>query len=68
MNEFEKSLIRSRKSISQIADEFGVDIEEVEIYDIDQCCSCSIWLKYSQLKEDLDGNLICRECYTTYGP
>lgn len=67
MNKVEKNLVRTRKTVKQAADECGVDIDDVELENIDQCSSCSIWLKFTQLKEDLDGNPICKECWSTYG-
>lgn len=67
MNEIENYLVRTRKTIQQAADECGIDIDDVEIDNINQCSSCSIWLKFSQLKDDLDGNPICRNCWEAYG-
>lgn len=68
MNKIEKSLYRTRKTLGQVCKELGIDIEDVTICDIDTCSSCSIWEKMFSLKEDLDGNLICKYCYDTYGP
>lgn len=67
MNQIEEILLRTRKTALQAADECGIDIDNVEIYNIEQCSSCSIWLKFSQLKDDLDGNPICRDCWQAYG-
>lgn len=67
MNEVEKALVRTRKTIRQAATECGVDAEDVDIYEIDQCSSCSIWLKIPQLKMDADDNPICKTCWDAYG-
>lgn len=67
MNEIEETLYRTRKTVIDVANEYGIDIEDVEILSLEQCSSCSIWLKFSQLKDDLDGNPICRDCWTAYG-
>ena len=67
MNEIEEYLYRTRKTVNQAADEYDIDIDDIEIYELEQCSSCSIWLKFSQLKDDLDGNPICKECWTVYG-
>lgn len=67
MNEIEEYLYRTRKTVNQAAHEHDIDVDDIEIYEIEQCSSCSIWLKFSQLKDDLDGNPICKECWTVYG-
>lgn len=67
MNEIEEYLVRSRKTVVQACEELDIDIENVKIDNIDQCSSCSIWLKLNQLKEDLDGNPICIHCWIAYG-
>ena len=67
MNEVEKQLLRTRRALSDVCDDLGIDIEEAEIDDIDQCSSCSIWQKHSQLRIDLDGNPICNQCWQAYG-
>lgn len=67
MNEIEKYLLRSRKTLVQACTDLDVDIESVNINHIEQCSSCSIWLKIEQLKEDLDKNPICKECWFVYG-
>ena len=68
MNKIERALIRTRKTVRQACQETGTDPEEVDILDIDQCSSCSVWAKHSELREDLDGNYICRVCWDEYGP
>ena len=65
MNDLEKVLYRTRKTILQALDEFGET--ELEIENIEQCSSCSIWLKIPQLRNDLDGMPICNECWLVYG-
>jgi hypothetical protein len=67
MNKVEELLFRTRKTVRQAAEESDLDIDEVEIYEIEQCSSCSIWLKFTQLKDDIDGNPICRNCWEAYG-
>ena len=67
MNEVEEVLFRTRKTVRQAAEECDISIDEAEIYEIEQCSSCSIWLKFSQLKDDRDGNPICRNCWDAYG-
>ena len=67
MNEVEKYLVRSRKTIVQICEELGIEIEDVKIENIDQCSSCSIWLKFNELKKDLDDNPIYKHCWMAYG-
>lgn len=68
MNKLERALIRTRKTIQQACKEVDVDIDDAEIFEIEQCSSCSIWVKFEHLKEDLDMNPICQNCYDTYGP
>jgi len=65
MNDLEKVLYRSRKTILQALEE--VEDENLEVENLDQCSSCSIWLKITQLKSDLDGLPICNECWLVYG-
>lgn len=67
MNEVEKSLFRTRKTLRQVCSELNIDIDEADVYELDQCSSCSIWLKYIQLKTDADDNLICKQCWDAYG-
>ena len=67
MNEVEKTLFRTRKTIRQACSEAGYEYDENYIQHIEQCSSCSIWLKPSQLKLDLDDNFICTPCWVAYG-
>jgi hypothetical protein len=67
MNKIEELLFRTRKTVRQAAEECDLDIEDVELYELEQCSSCSIWLKFPQLKDDMDGNPICRNCWEAYG-
>jgi len=68
MNKLERALHRTRKTVNQVCRELDIDSEDAEVFEIDQCSSCSIWVKFETLREDLDGNPICRNCWDTYGP
>lgn len=66
MNEVEKALYNTRKTVLEVCAELGYNnISEVEI-GLKCCNDCGIWLR--QMITDLDGNHICNYCYETYGP
>jgi hypothetical protein len=68
MNELEKTLHRTRKTLWQVCDDLGLrDEADCVVTNLDNCSSCGIWLKHSSLTPDLDGNPICKECLTFYG-
>lgn len=68
MNKIERALLRTRKTVQQVCKEHDIDVEDADVFEIEQCSSCSIWVKIENLKEDLDSNPICQNCWDTYGP
>lgn len=67
MNKVEKTLYKTRKTVQEACDECGVDFEDAVVSELEECSSCSIWLKHYQLKPDLDNNPVCKECLDYYG-
>lgn len=67
MNELELMLHRTRKTVWQACEDLGIPVDQYSIASIDSCASCGIWEKHSKLRPDLDGNPICKECFTFYG-
>lgn len=63
MNELEKELYRTHKRIDEAVADQTLPVSKVQ-----ECASCGIWDTVSLMKKDLDGHLICRECYSWYGP
>jgi hypothetical protein len=68
LNEVERALYKSRKSLLEVCREFDVEYTLDSEISLGQCASCGIWLRFSQFRKDLDGLDICNECYTFYGP
>lgn len=65
MNELEKTLYNTRKSLLEACTELGYNnVSEVE-NGLKCCTSCGIWLK--RMMPDLDKNEICVYCYESYG-
>ena len=67
MNELEKSLHRTRKSLIQVCKELGILELDCEVPTMDNCSSCGIWRMVTELRPDLDKNPICKECFVFYG-
>ena len=67
MNEVERVLYRTNKSIREACAEIGVDFDEFPVDKIETCSHCSIWYKHHELKPDLDENPICKICWRFYG-
>lgn len=73
MTPLESALYKTRKTLLEVCREFDIEytLESVGFQkdlELDQCASCSIWLKQEELIPDLDGNEICKDCYKFYGP
>lgn len=68
MNALELALYKTRKTALEASIEIGHNDISLGDITLEQCASCNIWLKPTQLQKDLDGLPICRECYTFYGP
>lgn len=65
MTPLDKILYHTRKTVLEASAEM---IENnVSLVTLEQCNSCSVWLKPEQLKPDLDGFPICKPCETHYG-
>ena len=62
-----KRLYKTRKTLLEVCQELGLDIDSAEYYPLDQCSNCSIWFKFTELEPDLDGNPICKVCDKLYG-
>ena len=67
MNELEKVLYRTRKTLQEGCDEIDLQFENAVIAAIQECSSCSIWRKPEHLVPDLDGYPICKTCQGWYG-
>lgn len=67
MNELEKTLYRKKRSLRDVCLEFGIDVEDADISNLESCSNCSIWHKPNELVLDLDGNPICKICSRFYG-
>lgn len=67
MNEVEKVLYRTRKTLTQACKEAGVEFDSDIIKEIQECSHCGIWYKLNQLIPDLDKNPICNNCNHFYG-
>ncbi len=65
MTPLDKILYKTRKSVLEAEAEM-IDNNVCSIT-LDQCNSCGIWLRPDQLKPDLDGLPICKDCETHYG-
>ncbi len=62
-----KELNGTRRSLTEVCDEMGIDYDEIEFekLSVGQCSHCSTWS--SRLIPDLDGNPICRFCVDLIG-
>jgi hypothetical protein len=67
MNTVELVLNKTRKTIREACIEAGIEFEEDLVPNLETCTSCMTWYKHSIFKKDLDGNLICTQCYNWYG-
>lgn len=67
MNKLEESLYRKKRTLLEVCEEFGIDVEDAEVLELETCSNCSIWYKMSELIPDLDGNPICKVCNRFYG-
>lgn len=67
MNDLEKVLLRTRKTIREGCSEIDMKFEDAVIEHIQECSSCNIWFKKISLIPDLDGNPICKNCAAWYG-
>lgn len=67
INKIEKSLLKTRKSLRDICLELGLDMPDIEDLCIEQCAHCSVWHYQFKLREDLDGNTICKYCEDLVG-
>ena len=67
MNSLEKELYRTRKTLFQVCQELGLDLDEALTPDIQECSNCSQWLLHRELKPDLDKYPVCKNCMIWYG-
>jgi len=67
MNELESALYRKKRTLYEVCQEFGIDVDDAEIPTLETCSNCSIWFKSVELILDLDGNPICKICRRFYG-
>lgn len=68
MNEFDKSLYKTRKTVLELSREFDVEYISESAITLKQCTSCGIWLHPYQLEKDMDNLDICKDCLEYYGP
>jgi hypothetical protein len=67
MTEIESALYRKKRTLLEVCQEFGIDVDDADISNLETCSSCSIWYKSAELISDLDGNPICKVCNRFYG-
>ena len=67
MNEVERVLYRTHKTIREACMEAGVDFDPSVVQSVEACTNCSIWHRVVELKPDLDSNSICKICWRFYG-
>lgn len=67
MTPLDKVLYKTRKSVLEASAELGHNNVSLDDITLEQCNSCGIWLKSIQLRPDLDGLPICKDCETHYG-
>lgn len=65
MNELERALYKTRSILPHVLLELDLDPEYP--CTLEECSSCSIWLRPEELTPDLDGLPICRDCLRWYG-
>lgn len=68
MSELDKTLNKTRKSLFQACNELGIEYSESIHLNVQECSSCGTWVYLTSVKVDLDGNPICNQCFTYYGP
>jgi hypothetical protein len=66
MNEVEKALYKTRKSVLEVIEELDYNDYSEAVITLKCCSSCGIWLP--KMKLDLDGLDICNYCLDAYGP
>lgn len=62
-----RRLLGKKRNLLDFAEEQNISIEEIDISQIEECSSCSIWYYKKNLITDLDGNPICKLCERFYG-
>lgn len=67
MNEVQTALYRKKRTLLEVCEEFGIDVDQADIGNLETCSNCSIWYKSPELILDLDDNPICKTCYKFYG-
>lgn len=67
ISKVEKALVKTRRSLREVCDEFGIDMPDREDLCVSNCSQCSVWNYNYKLIEDLDGNPICRYCNDLFG-
>lgn len=67
MNEVQTALYRKKRTLLEVCEEFGIEVDEADIGTLETCSNCSIWYKGPELISDLDGNPICKTCWRFYG-
>lgn len=67
MNEVERALYRTHKTIREACAEAGVQFTENLELSVQECSHCSIWHRLQELQLDLDKNPICKICWRFYG-
>jgi hypothetical protein len=65
MNELERALYKTRSILPHVCLE--LDLDPGYPNSLQECSSCSIWLRPTELQPDLDELPICRDCWTWYG-
>lgn len=67
MNKVATELYRTKKTLKEVCEAFGIPLEECHFEPLETCSNCDVWWKSEELRLDLDGNPICRVCVRFYG-
>jgi hypothetical protein len=67
MNKVESALYRKKLTLLEVCEEFGIDVDNADIKNLEMCSNCSIWFKTYELIPDLDNHPICKVCTRYYG-
>lgn len=67
MSDLTDYLYRTNTSIINACEDLGIEYDNEDLNDLEQCTSCGIWWWSYELAPDLDENNICKFCESNYG-
>lgn len=67
VDKLEANLLGTKDSLYKVCKELGIDVPDEEELCISNCTHCGVWNYNYKLKEDLDGNPICKYCEQLVG-